>query len=609
MTAEQLFLEIGRIDGTLVMSALAYRPIRSRRRLWKYLLAALLTATLLAGTAVSAEIAYYNQAVEYLSARSFDLSSLSRGEIKRLYREEKAKDPYTQREELKSTMEALQGEATFTFERINATRCRLTGIKGTVPEDLVIPAFDPDGIAVWEIGEEAFRGKTELKRVSISTGVRVVAPYAFSGCTSLEVVQFRGDSVRSVGSHAFVNCTALKEIFLGDQLMAVGEWAFLGTSLETLILPESLSKVNENSFSGCEGLQSVCYQGSEGTWLERRLNIALRGLNVTVVFDYGKNLTEGLTFIQQSDGTAWVQGIPGRWQTVIEIPSVSPEGWTITGIDVRAFAGNEFLEEVRIPDTVVRICEGAFENCKALKRVTVPDSVRLLMSSAFWGCTALEEVTLSKNLERIEGALFQNCTSLKSIEIPDGVLSIGARAFEGCDGLREVKLPESLRAIEAQAFMFCKSLIWTDDSLPRGITFIGEYAIDPSYQLPSVRIEEMGVGRHPLITDAEGKEMTFTHEMYIGSYLISVASTEPYTVREGTTLIAQGAVNDLYGIGSVTLPESIRILCSEWIRFPRSPYRTYYKGSESTWLNVIRTESGGIESDAGAQPPKPPTQS
>ena len=61
------------------------------------------------------------------------------------------------------------------------------------------------------VGDKSFRGFSNLKRVTVSAGIRTIGREAFEGCTSLEEIELP-ESVESIGSQAFYNCPALRTI-------------------------------------------------------------------------------------------------------------------------------------------------------------------------------------------------------------------------------------------------------------------------------------------------------------------------------------------------------------------------------------------------------------
>ena len=106
----------------------------------------------------------------------------------------------------------------------------------------------------------------------------------------------------------------------------------------------------------------------------------------------------------------------------LEIPSVI-DGYTVTSIDDYAFSCTR-VTSVIIPDTVIRIGQGAFN----------------------W-CTALRSVTLSASITSIEEDTFYNCYNLQTLIIPEGVTSIGSNAFHCCEKLSEITFPKNITKI------------------------------------------------------------------------------------------------------------------------------------------------------------------
>ncbi|MCL2495708.1 MAG: leucine-rich repeat domain-containing protein [Oscillospiraceae bacterium] len=87
--------------------------------------------------------------------------------------------------------------------------------------------------------------------------------------------------------------------------------------------------------------------------------------------------------------------------------------------------------DVVVPEEVVEIGEGAFQNCIGLRSVVLSGSVERICIIAFRDCTRLQEITLNQGLKMIDGCAFENCTALHEILIPNGVEIID-NAFIGC---------------------------------------------------------------------------------------------------------------------------------------------------------------------------------
>ncbi|MBQ8344827.1 MAG: leucine-rich repeat protein, partial [Clostridia bacterium] len=94
--------------------------------------------------------------------------------------------------------------------------------------------------------------------------------------------------------------------------------------------------------------------------------------------------SQGLVFTSNGDGTCFVSGIGTCTDTELVIPSISPDGDTVTGIRFLAFPGKVQLKSVVIPDGVTLIDYEAFYNCVYLKEITIPNSVTDIGHLAFY---------------------------------------------------------------------------------------------------------------------------------------------------------------------------------------------------------------------------------
>ena len=144
-----------------------------------------------------------------------------------------------------------------------------------------------------------------------------------------------------------------------------------------------------------------------------------------------------------------------------------------------AFAHCEHLQSVTIPEGVTSLGGRLFYGCTSLTSIAMPESVTKTDDSIFENCTSLKNVTLSPNLDIINYKMFFNCSSLSEIIIPDGVTEIRNNAFENCSALKTLDLPESVTSLGWSPFVGCKldSLVirgilesnWINESLFKGM--------------------------------------------------------------------------------------------------------------------------------------------
>ena len=215
--------------------------------------------------------------------------------------------------------------------------------------------------------------------------------------------------------------------------------------------------------------------------------------DVCTLCGYVSGLDDYFTFTKLSDGTysiAAKQYVPKN----IIIPS-EYNGCPVTVIGTSGFSKCKFIENVEIPDTIVKIEEYAFAGCDHLTRITISQSVTQIGNEAFAGCSAsLESITVksenpnyhSENNCLIETATNTLLLGCESSVIPSYITKIGDRSFDGCASLAEISLPEGVTEIGDRAFLNCESLL--SISLPDGVTYIGNGAFSGCTSLKAFTI-------------------------------------------------------------------------------------------------------------------------
>lgn len=109
---------------------------------------------------------------------------------------------------------------------------------------------------------EGFNGCSSLKSISIPEGISRIPYGCFEGCSQLAELIYK-TPITSVGGRAFKGCSALKTFDFsalgindGDSY-SLGAYAFACSGIESAVLPETVIRIPEYLFSGCEYLSSV----------------------------------------------------------------------------------------------------------------------------------------------------------------------------------------------------------------------------------------------------------------------------------------------------------------------------------------------------------------
>ena len=139
--------------------------------------------------------------------------------------------------------------------------------------------------------------------------------------------------------------------------------------------------------------------------------------------------TQAYSYVVKEDGTAEITGYLGK-RRYLTMPD-KIDGYTITGIGTRAFAGNTRLRRIELPDTLTEIKEAAFEECTRLLNIEIPKHVQRIEKRAFYACTRLGTVGLHSNgdLSAIGDYAFSECGSLQRMDLPVNLESVNATAF------------------------------------------------------------------------------------------------------------------------------------------------------------------------------------
>lgn len=324
-----------------------------------------------------------------------------------------------------STPELYEGD-TFTDEVLTynkasggvyVTKCNSNAVVVSIGEKI-------DGYKILGIYDGAFANCTQLKEVSIDSGITYIGPSAFAGCVSLEKL-ILPDTVTTIPAECFAYCGGLVDFEIPKTVTSIGEYAFAYANLgETLELWEGLETLGASSFYYCTGIKTVAIP-STLTSVGSLAFLGCKSLENFVV-------SSGNTTFSEVDGVLYSEK-----ETILEI-----------------FPMAKNVKEFAIPDTVTFIPAGAFFDNEYLENITMSDSVQVIDEGAFSNCTSLRSITLSNSLTVIEGSVFSDCKSLKSIEIPASVTAIGDYAFLECTSLKSVTIPDTVKSVGAYAFGF-----------------------------------------------------------------------------------------------------------------------------------------------------------
>ncbi|MBQ0146648.1 MAG: leucine-rich repeat domain-containing protein [Lachnospiraceae bacterium] len=115
------------------------------------------------------------------------------------------------------------------------------------------------------------------------------------------------------------------------------------------------------------------------------------------------------------------------------------------------------VSEDKITDGI-RITEGAYAQDENIDEVIVPEGVEDIGEVAFFGCMNLRSVILPKSLKIIREEAFGE-SGIEKVFIPEGVKTIAEKAFFSCPNLKYIEIPGENTVIETDAFGDCRKLL------------------------------------------------------------------------------------------------------------------------------------------------------
>ena len=146
----------------------------------------------------------------------------------------------------------------YQYSIFNNTSLSLEGWDNRNPE-LVVP--DTIGGRYFiSVANKGLMDNTEITSVDFSqvTRLRRIGMYAFMGCTGLNQPLVLPDSLTTMNDSAFQECTALPEVTTNASLTSIPEQAFYGcSSLTTVNIADGLQSIGRIAFANCTSLSYV----------------------------------------------------------------------------------------------------------------------------------------------------------------------------------------------------------------------------------------------------------------------------------------------------------------------------------------------------------------
>ncbi|MDE6413429.1 MAG: leucine-rich repeat domain-containing protein [Eubacterium sp.] len=207
------------------------------------------------------------------------------------------------------------------------------------------------------------------------------------------------------------------------------------------------------------------------------------------------------------DGTIEILTYSGSEKN-LSIPAII-DGYKVTSIGLEAFENNENLNTIYIPDSITSIFYNAFSGCTALTEINVDPNNKYF--------TSVNGTLYNKN--KTELVKYAGAKAGTSFTIPNSVTKIISCAFDSAYNLTNISIPNTITKIEDSAFSN-SGYYDNENNWLNGVLYLGNYLLEAD----------------------------------------AAAELGAYSIKKGTTLIADNAFEYCDDLTSVTIPSSVKTI-------------------------------------------------
>ncbi len=342
------------------------------------------------------------------------------------------------------------------------------------------------------IGSSAFSGCSGLTSVTIPNSVTSIGQNAFSSCSGLISINLP-EGITSIEKETFEKCHNLSSVTIPSSVIIIKEQAFKNCeSLTSLTIPNSVTSIGKDAFRYCSGLTTITVESKNPQYdsrdncnalIETSTNTLILGCNNTTI-------PNSVTSI----GNNAFSGCRGLTSVTI------PKNVTSIGHDAfsgcSGLTSVTCLAE-QVPSTDTYLFSGV--NTENATLYVPKASVEIYKSQAPWNSFGtieafryydIDGIRYEIDVETNDVAVIANSSNKYTgdIVIPSSIIvdekeyavtRVGDYAFSGCDDLTSLTVPYSVTHIGDYAFSGCDNAKFYANRGTDGLLALWNYGIEP----------------------------------------------------------------------------------------------------------------------------------
>ena len=444
--------------------------------------------------------------------------------------------------------------------------------------------YDAEGICA--CGMIEYAPTSEFRFISLGNNTWRLANYTGTRRNVSIPSTYNGGTVVAISDNAFAGNTSMETLVIPDSVTSIGAGAFADcANLKALTMSSKVTTMGDRAFDGCDAIETASIPANAASYISKDNLVALTVTNGAIE-EYAFASSPKLASVEVAGETSSI----GReaFSGCAVLASVEVDGQGVT-IGDNAFADCAMLTDVTFGD-VVSIGDFAFKDCAAIGEVVIPDSVTSIGDGAFSGCSGLTSMRLPfvggseqtvSSASTLFGYIFGTESFANSFEtvqlygaeegqsvayyIPRNLSTvsvggdIGFGAFYGCDRLVDVTIEESEKV---DAYAFYNNVALSHIGIPTSVTHIGEMAFAYCTALEEIEFPgTINIVDKYAMSESAWYAAQPDGAVYIDKALYDYkgAFPEELQIKDGTYSVTSEAFLNAYALKSLVFPSSLEI--------------------------------------------------
>lgn len=289
------------------------------------------------------------------------------------------------------------------------------------------------------IADEAF-SHTNLDNVILPQTLKCIGAGAFRGIETLKNLTMLESQVTEIPEFCFDLSDLSGEIILPNNILAIGENAFMQTRMKKISIPSSVELIETGAFVNNFLLEEITFPNNfvsvEFDFIggcDKLVTLNLGGVSDFVItksynadFDSLKTITvsESNQYLHVENGILYNQ-----YNSIVRCPAqLEISEVTINNIPYNyAFYNNKYIKKVKVNS--IGLSDGLFDGCSGLTDVELNSNIREIPFACFRSCENLENINLD-NIELFRTQAMAFNSKIKELHLNCNAIEDGG--FQGC---------------------------------------------------------------------------------------------------------------------------------------------------------------------------------